>query len=484
MRLVKPSGASARVPVVNAWVRRFAPLAVLCAALGPAAFALASSGSRDDGAVTGSSRLGRLALLADAATPVQWCGTDAAAADRKPDLRGGNTVHVIYAIPSDGPDQFGAYVHRIATDLGAIDAWWRRQDPTRAPRFDLHNFAGCTTMAGQIDVSLVRLAQPSSAFMALEPRLPALAGSLAAAGFNDVTKKYLVYYDGPLSEPLDVCGTAFRGPIASGGEGSLAAVWLRACVTDVGAGDIQATVAIHELIHQLGALPSGAPHVCPADSGHPCDSGQDLMYPRVTARFDELVLDVGRDDYYGHSGAWFDIQDSLWLGRADVPPSALTLTVRARSPQDRVTSNPIGIECPPACGVLFDTGSQVRLAAAAGTGSRFVGWRGACTGRGPCTVTMDTAKAVEAIFGPSQFRLSVSVTGSGRVTSRAIGLSCARRCSAPVAADAVVRLQAVASKGWRLARWTGACSGRVACSVRLSEDRTVGSVFQRAKKKR
>lgn len=469
---------------MNAWVRRFAPLVVLCTALGPVAFALASSASPDSDAAGVSSRLGRLAPRTAAATPVQWCGTDAAPADRKPDLRGGNTVHVIYAIPSDAPDQFGAYVHRIATDLGAIDAWWRRQDPTRAPRFDLHAFAGCTTMAGQIDVSSVQLPQPSSSFMALDPRLPNLATSLVAVGFNDASKKYLIYYDGPLSEPLDVCGTAFRGPISSGGEGSVAAVWLRSCVTDVGAGDIQATVAIHELIHQLGALPAGAPHVCPGDSGHPCDSGQDLMYPRLTARFDDLVLDVGRDDYYGHAGGWFDIQDSLWLARADVPPVALTLAVRARTPEDRVTSNPVGIECSSACGVLFDTGSQVQLVPEAGASSRFVAWGGACTGRGPCTVTMDAAKTVDAIFGPTQLRLTVSVTGNGRITASGIGLSCARRCSQQVDADAVVRLRAVATKGWQFARWTGVCRGRGACSVRLSEDRAVGAVFQRAKKKR
>ena len=31
------------------------------------------------------------------------------------------------------------------------------------------------------------------------------------------------------------------------------------------------------------------------------------------------VLDGGRDDYYGHSGAWPDVQDSLFLERLDSP---------------------------------------------------------------------------------------------------------------------------------------------------------------------
>jgi hypothetical protein len=421
---------------------------------------------------------------AAAPIPVQWCGTDAAPADRKPDLRGGNTVHVIYAVPSDGPEQFGAYVHKIVTDLGAVDAWWRRQDPSRAPRYDLHAFPGCTTMPGQIDVSLLRLAQPSSSFLALEERLRNLAAGLAAAGFADQSKKYLVYYDGPLGEPLDVCGTAFRGPTTTGGTGSVAAVWLRACVTDVGAGDIQAAVAIHELVHQLGALPIGAPHICPNDQGHPCDSPQDLMYPRLTAVFDTLVLDVGRDDYYGHSGSWFDIQDSPWLGRADVPPIALTLAVRGLSAEDRVTSTPVGIACPTACSVLFDAGSQVRLVAETAAGSRFAGWGGACTGRDVCTVTMDAAKTVEATFGPGRFRLTLSVTGRGRVSAQALALSCSRRCSSAGDADAVVRVRAAATRGWRFVRWSGACRGRGACSVRLSENRAVGAAFQRIPRRR
>jgi hypothetical protein len=474
------------VPVVNARVRRVVVVGLLAAVPGLAASALAGHASSGGQAEGLSSRLGPMAPSAAAATPVRWCGTDVATADRKPDLRGGNTVHVVYAVPSDGPDQFGAYVHRIVTDLGAIDAWWRRQDPSRAPRFDIHAFAGCTTMAGQIDVSVVRFPQPSTFFMGLDERLRNVVNSLSAAGLAEPSKKYLVYYDGPLGEPINVCGTAFRGPTTSGGPGSVAAVWLRGCFTDVGAGDIQAAVATHELVHQLGALPAGAPHVCPNDQGHPCDSGQDLMYPDLSTRFDDLVLDVGRDDYYGHSGSWFDIQDSAWLGRADVPPSALALAVRQLTGEDRVASNPVGIACPAACSVLFDTGSQVQLVAQAGPGSRLVGWGGACTGREPCTVTMDTVKTVEAIFGPSQFRLTISVTGRGRVTAPALALSCARRCSRPVDADAVVRLRVGPTKGWRFVRWSGACRGRGACSVTVSENRAVGAVFQRvpAKKKR
>jgi hypothetical protein len=465
---------------VNASVRRAVAAGALAAGVLVLAAVATAQGSSERGL---ASRLGRAVPNGSAApTPVQWCGTDVATADRKPDLRGGNTVHVVYAVPADGPDQFGAYVHRIVSDLASMDAWWRRQDPTRTPRFDLHAFAGCTTTAGQTDVSVARLRNASAFFSALDTRIVNLTSDLAAAGFADPTKKYLVFYDGPVDEP-DVCGTSFRGPFNSGGPRAVAAVWLRGCILDVGAGDIQASVATHELVHQLGALPPGAPHACPGDSGHPCDSALDLMYPRLSASFDGLVLDVGHDDYYAHSGSWPDIQDSTWLARADVPPVGLTVTVRQRTGDDRVLSDLAGIDCPSACAVLYDAGALVRLVARPAPGARFVAWSGACTGRDACTVTMDAAKSVEAVFGANEFRLTLSVIGSGRVSAPALGLACARRCAAVGAADSVVRVRALATKGWRFLRWTGACRGRGTCSVRLSQNQAVGAAFQRVRKR-
>jgi hypothetical protein len=394
---------------------------------------------------------------------------------------GGNQIHIVYAVASDAPDQFGTFVNGIVTDLGVVDAWWRRQDPTRAPRFDLAAFAGCTTLAGQIDVSFVRLPHPTSTFLTLGSNLSALAADLASMSLNLRTKRYLVYYDGPTNDG-DVCGISFRDPTGTGGGEFVAAIWMRACRPDIGAGDVDAAVAAHELLHSLGVLPRGAPHACRGDDGHPCDSRQDLMYPLLSDHFANLQLDVGRDDYYGHSGNWFDAQDSRWLMRADVPPSALTVAVQARSQQDKVVSDPVGIDCPAACGVLFDTGLQVRLTATPGSGSRFSGWTGGCTGTATtCTVTMDAAKSVQAAFVPSTFVLALAVSGNGSVSAPAVALACTRRCSTAVDAETVVRVRAAPAKGWRFLRWSGACAGRGTCSVRLSASRSVTVVFQKVK---
>ena len=42
------------------------------------------------------------------------------------------------------------------------------------------------------------------------------------------------------------------------------------------------------------------------------------MYPFIgDGSLSAKLLDPGRDDYYGHAGAWTDSQDSPWLVRLD-----------------------------------------------------------------------------------------------------------------------------------------------------------------------
>jgi hypothetical protein len=65
-----------------------------------------------------------------------------------------------------------------------------------------------------------------------------------------------------------------------------------------------------------------------------------------------------------------------------------------------VTSTPSGIDCGASCTAGFDTGATVTLAASPDAGWTFGGWRGACSGRSSCTLTMDAAKSVTADFLP------------------------------------------------------------------------------------
>jgi YVTN family beta-propeller protein len=64
-----------------------------------------------------------------------------------------------------------------------------------------------------------------------------------------------------------------------------------------------------------------------------------------------------------------------------------------------VMSSPAGINCPTTtCSANFPAGTSVTLTASPNAGSVFVGWGGACSGSGTCTVTMNSNQAVTATF--------------------------------------------------------------------------------------
>jgi hypothetical protein len=264
---------------------------------------------------------------ADASTPIPWCGTDVVAADRQPDLNPGFDVHVIYAHAPGTPDRFLEWAPRIAGDVAAIDAWWRTQDAGRTPRFDLSAFP-CSSVFGAIDISRVSLAaDPGPVNVAFENLRDTLSES-----FTVIEKAYLVYYDGNTRQPgLErTCGQgAEPGRTIPG----FAIIFLDSCSAET-KDTLRPVVAVHELVHVLGAVENGAPHLC--SGGHVCDVTNDLLAATLLgSELEALVLDGGRDDYYGHSGSWLDVQDSLFLERLDssdrTPPST-PVRLNARGP--------------------------------------------------------------------------------------------------------------------------------------------------------
>ena len=60
-----------------------------------------------------------------------------------------------------------------------------------------------------------------------------------------------------------------------------------------------------------------------------------------------------------------------------------------------------GIDCGPKCSTAVAANTAVTLTAKAVPGWRLAGWSGACTGAGPCTVTMNASRTVSATFVPS-----------------------------------------------------------------------------------
>jgi hypothetical protein len=249
---------------------------------------------------------------AEASTPVPWCGA-AAPADRAPDATPGFAVHLVYVRPPDVPDRLSMWAPRFVGDVTAIDAWWRSQDPTRALRFDLFSL-GCATTLGQLDISSVVLNQPAGD---LPDAFSTLRFLLAGRGFTQPEKTYLVFYDGPVGQPDpegEICGA---GDTPSAGLPGIAIVFLSACEAE-SADVFRPVVAIHELVHALGAVAGAAPSHC--DGGHVCDDADDLLNSTLTGNpLEAHVLDRARDDYYGHSGTWPDVRKSRFLEQLDSP---------------------------------------------------------------------------------------------------------------------------------------------------------------------
>ena len=146
-----------------------------------------------------------------------------------------------------------------------------------------------------------------------------------------------------------------------------------------------------------------------------------------------------------------------------------------------VTSSPAGINCGADCTELFDHGSMIMLAAAAGPNATFAGWSGGgCTGVGSCVVTMTAATTVTATFNLNQVVLTVAKngTGTGTVTSSPAGITCGTDCTEPYNVGQAVVLTAVAGTNSTFAGWSGGgCTGTGTCTVTMTAATTVTATF-------
>ena len=155
-----------------------------------------------------------------------------------------------------------------------------------------------------------------------------------------------------------------------------------------------------------------------------------------------------------------------------------TLTVTAPT---NGTITATGIACGTGgidCTETYDYGTVVLLTATPATGYDFGAWTGACTGTGPCSVTMTAARTVGATFTIQRYALTVTAPTNGTITGT--GINCGTGgvdCTETYDYGTVVPLTATPDTGYSLSAWTGACSGTGACSVTMTVARTVGATF-------
>jgi hypothetical protein len=163
-------------------------------------------------------------------------------------------------------------------------------------------------------------------------------------------------------------------------------------------------------------------------------------------------------------------------------PLTVSIGRAVDSANGTVTSSPAGISCGSSCSAEFNTGNAVTLTARAASGSRFVGWSGACTGTAStCTVSMTAAQAVTATFN-RHYTLTVIKRGTaaatGSVTSMPAGIDCGSDCSERHEHGSAVTLTAVAGPDSRFTGWSGSCAGTLdTCTLDMTAGRTAYATF-------
>ena len=322
-----------------------------------------------------------------APVPVTWCGSVPSPTDR-PDIVGGDQIHVIYATPSDSPDRFTPVASAITTDLNAINSWWKRQDPTRAPRFD-YAALGCTGLR----LARHQRRQASARHGVLQPAVDPAARRCCATTSSPPaspirrrsTSSTTTRRSRRRARNAATHTSARRAAAARGTRASTSRRTSKARARARGCGSIEASaprggflavVAAHELVNELGALDTatpGPPHRCPGDAFHPCDSNLDVLYPTPAATtIDAAILDFGHDDYYAHSGTWWDVQDSPWLRHLDVREYKLHVSVGAGGTSVAALDQPsVSCAAGASCTWTWAAGSSVNLSATAAAGYRF-----------------------------------------------------------------------------------------------------------------
>jgi hypothetical protein len=268
-----------------------------------------------------------VALYALALPEARGAGLPRATQDRPDDLTG-SQVHLMYVLPSDGVDRQLDTNGTLEGSASSFQAWLRGETGGRDLDID--------TYQGAMDITFFQLSRTDAQIASYGAQVrDQIEDEVNAAGFSDAKKLYAVYYDGsseyacgggawPPSLPGNVAAMYLLGEY--GGQPPCSGNPFASASQPAGYMEL---AMLHEIVHSLGFAPTCAPNE--HGNGHTSDSPTDLLYAGSSPwDIDNMVLDVGRDDYFEHSIAGCpDLADSGYMEGGIESPDAKAVSLSA-----------------------------------------------------------------------------------------------------------------------------------------------------------
>ncbi len=244
---------------------------------------------------------------------------------------------------------------------------------------------------------------------------------------------------------------------------------------------VTAGFTLKQYVLQIDKTGTGTGTVTSAPAGIACGGDCDETYNHGTAITLTAVAATG-STFTGWSGGGCSSTGTcvVTLAAATTVQAQFTINSYALTTSTTaggtITSTPGSISCPTTCAQNFTHGTVVTLTPTASTGYTFTSWGGACSGNGACMVTMTQARNVTATFTINSYNLDVTVTGMGQVT-HSTQIDCPSDCQGTYTHGTNVTLTQTAATGYTFAGWGGACSSNGACTVPMTQARSVTATF-------
>jgi hypothetical protein len=125
----------------------------------------------------------------------------------------------------------------------------------------------------------------------------------------------------------------------------------------------------------------------------------------------------------GDLGQWSNVSAGNVI---EMVPSDTLTVIRAGNGGGSITSQPSGIACGATCVRTFPIDSSVQLSAHPVSGAVFLGWSGACSGTGSCTVSITGPRSVTATFAdkakPVVGTPAASIRGGAKLSGTSLPL--------------------------------------------------------------